>query len=239
MTDGEAPSPERLARLSLFYPLYNEEGNVGEAARRALTLLPRYAEIFEVILVDDGSRDGTAAIADRLAAGDPRIRVVRHPINRGYGAALRSGIAAARYEWVFYTDGDNQFDLDEIRLLLPLAREHEIVSAYRIRRCDPFHRRVNEAVFNAAIRLLFGLRLRDVDCAFKLYRASIFTSLELISDGAMIDVEILARAARRGARIAQVGVHHYPRIAGRSTGASLSVIARAFRELFRLRASLR
>jgi glycosyltransferase involved in cell wall biosynthesis len=239
MTDGEAPDSGRLPRLSLFYPLYNEEGNVAEAARRALAILPRYADAFEVILVDDGSRDGTAAIADRLSADDPRIRVVHHPANRGYGAALRSGIAASRYEWVFYTDGDNQFDIGELGLLIPLADEHDIVSAYRIRRCDPFHRRLNEAIFNLAIRVLFGLRVRDVDCAFKLYRSSIFESMELVSNGAMIDVEILARAARRGARIAQVGVHHYPRTVGRQTGANLSVIGRAFRELFRLRASLR
>ncbi len=239
MTDEEAPSSGRLPRLSLFYPLYNEEGNVAEAVRRALSILPRYAETFEVILVDDGSRDGTAAIADRLAQDDPPVRVVHHPANRGYGAALRSGIAAARYEWIFYTDGDNQFDVDEIRLLLPHARDHEIVSAYRVRRCDPLHRRVNELIFNAAIRVLFGLRLRDVDCAFKLYRASIFEAMKLTSDGAMIDVEILARAAKKGARIAQVGVHHYPRTAGRQTGANLKVIARAARELFRLRASLR
>lgn len=239
MTDGAPSSPDRIPRLSLFYPLYNEEGNIEEAARRALAILPRYAEAFEVILVDDGSRDATGAIADRLAAGDSRIRAVHHPGNRGYGGALRSGLAAARYEWIFYTDGDNQFDLDELRLLLPLRHDHEVVSAYRIRRSDRLHRRVNEAIFNTVIRILFGLRLRDVDCAFKLYRASIFEGMELGSEGAMIDVEILARAVRRGARIAQVGVHHYPRTVGQSTGGNLRVIARAIRELFRLRASLR
>jgi glycosyltransferase involved in cell wall biosynthesis len=239
MTDGAPASPDRLPHLSLFYPLYNEEGNIEEAARRALTILPRYAETFEVILVDDGSRDATGSIADRLAAEDSRVRAVHHPANRGYGGALRTGIAAARHEWIFYTDGDNQFDLDELRLLLPLRHDHEIVSAYRVQRNDRLHRRVNEAIFNTVIRILFGLRLRDVDCAFKLYRSSIFEGMELISEGAMIDVEILARAARRGARIAQVGVKHYPRTVGQSTGGSLAVIGRAVRELFRLRASLR
>jgi glycosyltransferase involved in cell wall biosynthesis len=239
MSDDEAiRSPDRLARLSLFYPMFNEEANIEEAVRRAITVLPRYSDRFEVILVDDGSRDRTGAIADRLCAEDPRVRVVHHGVNRGYGAALRSGIAAASYEWIFYTDGDNQFDLDDLRLLIPLTRENDCVSGYRIDRRDPRFRKVNAWVFNVAMRLCFGLKVRDVDCAFKLYRRSMFDGITLRSNGAMIDVEILARARERGARIAEVGVHHYPRIAGSQTGANFSVIFRAFRELFRLWAEL-
>jgi glycosyltransferase involved in cell wall biosynthesis len=235
---GTAP-PGRLGSISLFYPLYNEEGNVEEAVRRALTVLPRFADQFEVILVDDGSRDRTGALADRLAELDPRVRVVHHPSNRGYGAALRSGIRASGHEWIFYTDGDNQFDLEEIALLLPLRNDHEIVTGYRMDRRDPWSRKLNAWVFNQAVRVLFRLSLRDVDCAFKLYRSSIFEGMELKSDGAMIDVEILARARRRGARIAEIGVHHFPRTVGSQTGAKLSVIVRAFRELLRLWWSLR
>ena len=230
---------ERLPRLSLFYPMYNEEANIEEAVRRALQTLPRYAEEFEVILVNDGSQDRTRELAEQLAAKDPRVRAVHHATNRGYGAALRSGISASRYEWIFYTDGDNQFDLDEIRLLLPLIGGADIVSGYRITRRDPWHRRLNAWVFGLAMRVLFSLRLRDVDCAFKLYRRSAIEGLELRSDGAMIDTEILARARKRGARIVEIGVHHYPRTAGTQTGAKPSVILRAFRELFRLWAELR
>lgn len=233
-----APSADRLSRLSLFYPMYNEEANIEEAVRRAVSILPRHADAFEVILVDDGSRDKTGAIADRLSEEDPRVRAVHHGVNRGYGAALRSGIDAARYDWIFYTDGDNQFDLEEIRLLLPLSRENDIVSGYRIRRQDSMNRKVNAWLFNLAMRVLFGLKLRDTDCAFKLYRRWIFEGLTLRSDGAMIDAEIMARARARGARIAEVGVHHYPRTAGKQTGARLSVILRAFRELFGLWAEL-
>jgi glycosyltransferase involved in cell wall biosynthesis len=239
MMDAGGRPIDRVSRLSLFYPMYNEEANIEEAVRRALAALPRHADEFEVILVDDGSRDATASIADRLCAADPRVRVVHHEVNRGYGAALRSGIAAARYEWVFYTDGDNQFDLDEIQLLIPLCGSADIVTGYRVSRSDPWNRRANAWTFNLAMRILFGLRLRDVDCAFKLYRRSIFDGIRLRSDGAMIDAEILARAKRRGARIAEVGVHHFPRTAGSQTGANLSVIFRAFRELFRLWAELR
>lgn len=235
MSENEAVgSSDRLPEISLFYPMFNEEANIEEAVRRAVTVLPRYADRFEVILVDDGSRDRTGGIADRLTADDPRVRVVHHACNRGYGAALRSGIAAGRFEWIFYTDGDNQFDLDDLRVLIPLARDHDIVSGYRIDRRDPLHRKMNAWIFNAAMRLLFGLALRDVDCAFKLYRRSIFDGITLRSDGAMIDAEILARTRARGARIAEAGVHHYPRVAGSQTGAKFSVIFRAFRELFRL-----
>jgi glycosyltransferase involved in cell wall biosynthesis len=224
----------RLPSISLFLPLHDEEGNVEEAVRRALATLPGVADEYEVILVDDGSRDRTGLIADRLAARDRRIRVVHHPANCGYGAALRSGIAACRHEWIFYTDGDNQFDIREIVLLLPLSREHDIVSGYRIDRRDHWIRKLNASVFKLAIRLFFGLRLRDVDCAFKLYRASIFDGLKLTSDGALIDVEILAGARARGARIAEVGVHHYPRMSGTQSGARPSVVVRAMREIVRL-----
>lgn len=224
----------RLPSISLFLPLHDEEGNIEEAVRRALVALPSVAEQFEVILVDDGSRDRTGLIADRLAARDPQIRVVHHPVNRGYGAALRSGIAACRHQWIFYTDGDNQFDIREIVLLLPLCRDNEIVSGYRIDRRDPWFRKLNARLFNLVIRLAFGIRLRDVDCAFKLYRAAVFEGLKLTSDGAMIDVEILAGAKSRGARIAEVGVHHYARTSGAQSGAKPAVVLLAAREIARL-----
>jgi glycosyltransferase involved in cell wall biosynthesis len=227
-------SADRLPSISLFLPLHDEEGNVEEAVRRALAILPGIANEYELILVDDGSRDRTGLIADRLAARDGRIRVVHHPENRGYGAALRSGIAACRHEWIFYTDGDNQFDIREIVLLTPLGRDHDIVTGYRIDRRDPWIRKFNASVFNLAVRILFGLRLRDVDCAFKLYRASVFDGLELTSDGALIDVEILAGAKAKGARIAEVGVHHYPRMSGAQSGARFSVVVRAIREVVHL-----
>jgi glycosyltransferase involved in cell wall biosynthesis len=230
---------DRVDALSLFYPMHNEEENIEEAVRRARIALPKFADRYEIILVDDGSRDRTGELADRLAAAHPEVRVVHHPHNRGYGGALRSGIAASRYPWIFYTDGDNQFDLDEIALLLPLRHEHEIVTGYRIARRDPLHRRINGHLFNVFVRALFGVRVRDVDCAFKLYRASIFEGMELRSSGAPIDLEILARARRRGARIAEVGVHHYPREFGEQSGANLAVIVRAFRELFHLWGELR
>jgi glycosyltransferase involved in cell wall biosynthesis len=225
---------ERLEALSIFLPMHNERENIDEAVQRACAALQRFAERGEVILVDDGSTDGTSARADELAASHPEVRVVHHEANRGYGAALQSGIRASRLPWIFYTDGDNQFDLDELALLLPLRHDHGIVTGYRIRRQDPWPRRLNGLVFNLAVGLLFGVRVRDVDCAFKLYRAEIFDGMPLVSSGAMIDLEIMARARRRGHRIAEVGVHHYPRRYGASSGGSVRVILRAARELGRL-----
>jgi glycosyltransferase involved in cell wall biosynthesis len=219
--------------------MYNEESNIEEAVQRALTVLPRCAERFEVIVVNDGSRDRTGEIADSLAAADPRVRVVHHPKNRGYGAALRSGIESSRFRWIFYTDGDNQFDLCDLQSLLPLCADAEIVTGFRIDRRDPWNRKLNAWVFNRVVRLLFGLRLRDIDCAFKLYRAEIFEKMSLESEGASIDLEILARARKQGARILEVGVPHYPRVAGEQTGAKLSVIFRALRETIHLWFELR
>ena len=223
----------------MFYPMYNEEANIEEAVARALRVLPRVAEAFEVIVVNDGSRDRTGELADRLAAAHPEVRAVHHPVNRGYGAALRSGIAASRLEWIFYTDGDNQFDLEELPRLLALRDQAEIVTGYRSPRSDPFIRRLNAGGFNFLCWILLGVHLRDIDCAFKLFRASIFQGMELKANGATIDLEILARARRRGARVRELPVRHYPRRFGSQTGANLKVILRAFRELFRLWAELR
>jgi glycosyltransferase involved in cell wall biosynthesis len=229
----------RVPSLSLFYPMYNEEENIREAVSRALRVLPKFADLFEVIVVNDGSRDRTGELADSLAASDPRVRAVHHPVNRGYGAALRSGIEASRHPWIFYTDGDNQFDLEEIPRLLELRESAEIVTGYRSPRSDPFIRRLNAAGFNWLCWILLGVRLRDVDCAFKLFHAEIFRGMTLRANGATIDLEIVARARRRGARVIEVPVHHYPRRFGSQTGANLKVILRAFRELFRLWAELR
>ena len=230
-----SPLPPSAHSLSLFFPCWNEEATVEPLTRKAAEVLDRIGGDYEIIIVDDGSIDRTGAIADRLATENGRIRVVHHPVNRGYGAALQSGFRAATKELVFYTDGDGQFDLDELPPLLPLISRFDIVSGYRINRQEGIIRKFNAFCWGQLVRLLFDLPYRDIDCAFKLYRRSLFDRMELLSTGALIDTEILARARRKGAAITQVGVHHYPRIAGKATGARLSVILRAFRELLKLR----
>lgn len=225
--------------LSVFFPCYDEEENVERTTRAALNALRRLSSDFEIIIVNDGSRDRTGEIADRLAAECPEVRVAHQHPNRGYGGALRRGFREARKAWVFYSDGDGQFDFEEIEKLLPLLERYDIVSAYRLDRKDSLVRKFNAWGWTLLVNLLLGLRLRDVDCAFKLYPRRLFEAIEMKSMGALIDAEILARAKRLGYTIGQIGVHHYPRVAGRQTGANLPVILRAFRELLRLGRDIR
>jgi glycosyltransferase involved in cell wall biosynthesis len=225
---------ERQISLSVFFPCYNEQDNIGRVVERAVEVCEGLGADFEIILVNDGSADETGARADAIAVGNKRVRVVHHPHNMGYGAALQSGIRAAKKELIFFTDGDGQFDIGEIKLLLPLISQNDIVCGYRLDRKDPFMRKLNGWMWTRLVNLLFGMYIRDIDCAFKLFRAEIFEGMTMSSAGALISAEILARATRRGYRIAEVGVHHYPRTAGKQTGAKLAVIIRAFKELFKL-----
>lgn len=205
-------------RLSLVLPAFNEEGNieraVRDAARAAAALTPSY----EVVVVDDGSRDGTRARLTGLEGElGACLRVLRHEVNRGYGAALRSGFQAARGELVFYTDADNQFDLTELDQFLPLMDAHDAVLGYRVRRRDPRLRLFTSRVFNALADWVLGLEVRDVNCSFKLFRGEMLRALPLVTDDFMIDAELVARVQRGRWRVAEKGVTHLPRTAGRST----------------------
>ncbi len=226
-------------QLSVVLPAYNEEVNLDATLAEVTSYLASAVPDHEVIVVDDGSRDGTPAIAARWAARHPRLRVVRHPVNRGYGAALRSGFAAARGRLVFFMDADGQFDIRDLERLLPLIEDHDGVLGYRLHRRDPWLRRVNAFGWNLLTRLLLGLPYRDIDCAFKLYRRDALAAIRLESEGATINAEMLARLRARGCRLVQVGVNHYPRNGGRATGARPDVILKAFGELFRLCGALR
>ena len=190
---------------------------------------------YEIIIVDDGSTDRTGEIADRLASRHDCVKAVHNNPNLGYGGALQRGFREAAKDWVFYTDGDGQFDFNEIPALLPLLDRYDIVSAYRLDRKDSFVRKMNAFAWTTLVNTVFSLWLRDIDCAFKIFPRKLFDEIEMKSTGALIDAEILARAKRLGYTIGQIGVHHYVRTAGEQTGANLRVIARAFKELFKLR----
>ncbi len=228
----------RKPDVSVFFPCYNEEENVEPTTLAALRACDRLLDDYEIIIVNDGSSDRTGEIADRLAVEHSRVRAVHNQPNRGYGGALQRGIAEAQKSYIFYTDGDGQFDFEELEKVLPLMRKYDIVSPYRMDRQDPIHRRVNAACWGMLVRRLFSLSVRDIDCAFKLFPRRLFQEIELRSEGALIDTEILARAKRRGYTIGQVGVHHYARTAGESTGANPKVILRAFAELWALRGAI-
>jgi len=227
--------PPKPLSLSIFFPCYNEEENVEETTLAAVRVAEKISDDFEVIIVNDGSKDRTEEIADRLARDIDQVRAVHNHPNLGYGGALQRGFHEAEKEWIFYTDGDGQFDFEEIDLLLPLMQHYDIVSAYRIDRKDPLMRKTNAWAWTTLVNFVFGMRIKDIDCAFKLFPKRLFDEIEMKSTGALIDAEILARATRRGYSIGQVGVHHYAREAGEQTGAKLSVILRAFKELYFLR----
>lgn len=220
--------------LSVFFPCFNEVDSIRGLTEKTLGVLDDICRDYELILVNDGSSDGTKELADSLAREYPAVRAIHHTQNQGYGAALQSGFRAATKEYVFYTDGDGQFDIRELALLLPLINNHEVVSAYRLQRQEGLLRRFNAFCWTTLVGTLFRLRIKDIDCAFKLYKREIFDRIEMRSTGALIDTEILARAQRAGYTITQVGVHHYPRTAGQSTGSNPKVILRAFKELFKL-----
>lgn len=238
MATPRAIATGHVPGLSVFFPAHDEEANVIATAEGLVGVLPRIASHWELIIVDDGSRDGTAALARALARRDARIRVVTHAEQRGYGAAIRTGLAAARYDLVCFTDGDRQFDPGDLAHLVAALRGADVVIGYRRRRADPLARRLAGAAWTWLVGTTLGVWVRDVNCAFKLLPRRALAGLVLESDGAVVSAELLARLARAGWRLREVPVAHFPRRAGRASGGSLRVIVRAAGELVRLRRRL-
>jgi Glycosyl transferase family 2 len=222
------------AFLSLCLPAYNEESNIEDTLDAACAILPEFVQRFEVVVVDDGSKDRTGEVVARYVQGEPRVRLVRHEQNRGYGAAVASGLRAAKGDLVAFTDSDGQFSLLDLPQLLTGLEGYDVVIGYRHRRADHWVRRLNAWGWNQLIRFLLGVRVRDLDCAFKLFRAKVVDRLQLTATGAAINAEILVQCVRGGAKIRETPVSHYPRLHGAPTGAALRVIWQAFRELPRL-----
>jgi glycosyltransferase involved in cell wall biosynthesis len=230
---------ERLARLSYFFPAHNEEANLAGLVEEALATLPGLVDEFEILIVNDGSRDATGRIADELAAAHPGVvRAVHHPTNLGYGAALRSGFRAARLDHVAFTDGDRQFHVEDLGRLIDrmaAADRPDVVVGFRIKRADPLVRTLYARAYRLANRIFFGLRVRDVDCACKLFRRPALDGIGVESGGAFFSAELMIKLHAAGRTIAEVGVPHYPRTAGSPTGAKPSVIFRAVRDFWLLR----
>ncbi|MCC6176393.1 MAG: glycosyltransferase family 2 protein [Chloroflexi bacterium] len=233
---GGAPAGQ-VARsgVSAVLPAYNEVASIERSVRRVVSVLEALMDDFEVIVIDDGSRDGTARVLADLIETEPRLRVVTHAVNHGYGAALASGFDAARSDVIFMTDGDEQFDVREIgRFLAALDESTDLAIGWREKRADPPVRLLNAWGWKLLVNSLFGYTARDVDCAFKLFRRHVWDSLTVHAHGATFSAEFLVKARRLGFRVRELPVQHFPRTAGSASGARPAVIARAFVELFQL-----
>jgi len=228
-----------MKSISIFFPCYNEEKNIATLVEKTIRTISQFSDNYEIIIVNDGSKDKTSIVANNLALKNKNIRVINHLKNRGYGAALKSGFSNSTKDLIFYTDGDGQFDIQEIEKLLPLIEDYDIVTGYRMNRRDNILRKLNGFLWTKLTTLVFDFKVRDVDCAFKLYRKKVFDGMELESEGAFLNTEIFAKARKNGFTIKEIGVHHYPRLAGKQTGAKLKVIIRAFYELFKFRKKIK
>jgi glycosyltransferase involved in cell wall biosynthesis len=229
----DKPSPAQS--LSIVLPAYNEEANVTLAVEGVAEVMQSLDLDYEIIVVNDGSRDRTGEIVRELQTRISHLKLVEHFPNRGYGGSLKAGFAAATCDWIAFVPTDNQFDFSEVKLLLARSTGTDIVSGYRANRQDPIVRKLNALGWNSVVRLLFGYLCRDIDCGFKLFRRELLDHVHVESNGAMIDTELLAGARARGYKIADVPVTHLPRKAGHPTGANFKVILRAFRDLVRFR----
>lgn len=229
---------EKLSSVSIIFPAYNEEENIATSINNALSAFTKYFDDVTVIPVNDGGHDSTGEIIDKMAAEDNRVKPVHHEVNKGYGAALRSGFDAAKNDFVFFSDSDGQFDLEEITLLLAHINNYDMVLGYREHRADPLHRKLNAWAWGSLVRLLFKIKVKDIDCAFKLFRRSVFDEITLQAGGAMVNTELLALAKKRGYSMKNVPVSHFSRQLGEQTGANPIVILRAFVELFKLYAKI-
>ena len=229
-----------MPSISLVMPAYNEADNIEPMVAEATPALEANADSHEIIVVDDGSADETAAVTRRVMESYPNVRLVEHPVNKGFGAAVFSGFTSAEKDWIFYTDADRQFVLSELERFVPYMDEADLIAGYRAPRRDPFMRVFYGKGWSALCTLMFGYTVRDVDCGFKLFRREIIESLapQIASRGATFSIEWLVRAKRAGYRFVELPVTHQPRVAGSQTGANIDVIVRAFRELTQVRLQL-
>ncbi|GHO85124.1 glycosyltransferase family 2 protein [Dictyobacter formicarum] len=228
----DEPAPKLTQSLSIVLPAHNEEQVIATTVTYILETLSPWVNDFEIVVVNDGSKDRTGEILQALSEQDQRVRVITHPVNQGYGAALVSGFNAANKDLTFFMDSDGQFDIREISLFFPFIDQYDAVLGYRIDRQDTWMRKLNAWGWKQLIRLVLGVHVRDVDCAFKVYRTAFIHQSNFETRGAMINAEMLYKLKRAGYSFKEIGVHHLPRRTGQATGAHPRVILRAFRELF-------
>lgn len=218
---------KKLKSLSVFFPVYNEEANLEILIKQALRIIPQLASRYELLIINDGSTDDSLKIAKKLRSEFRQVKIFSHKNNKGYGEVLKTGIKNSQLEWIFWTDSDLQFDLSELANFVKEANKHPAIIGYRIKRSEGFKRHLNTSIFKFYVDLLFRLHVKDIDCAFKLFKASKLKNLQLISGSAFTSAEILYRLKKRGVKLKEMPVNHYPRLYGQATGAKLKVILKA------------
>lgn len=232
-----------IQELSVFFPCYNEEANIEATINKAIPIIKKTAKDWEIVIVNDGSKDKTGLLAEKLVKKyGSNLKVINHPVNRGYGAAFKSGLYASRYKWIAFTDADGQFDFSEIDKLIQTQQktQSDLVIGYYLKRQVPLVRILGSSVWQFAVWLLFGLKVRDIDCGFKLISKRIPDTIPKLEAerGPFINSEFLIKSKRFGFKIVEIGVHHYPRTAGKATGAALNVIIAGLKDLVTLKRKL-
>ena len=233
----------QIDQLSVFLPAYNEEANLKQTAKNVVDNLNKNVATWEIIIVDDGSKDKTGKIADELAEKNKKISVIHHNPNKGYGSAFKTGLYAAKYPWISFIDSDGQFDFSEISRFIGTQQKTkaDMVIGYYLGRKVSFFRKLNSKIWQTIVWILFGLKVKDIDCGFKLISKKVVDSIEPLQSerGAFISSEFLIKSKKAGFKIIEIGVQHYPRKMGEATGAKLNVIIQSFIDLFTLWKKLR
>jgi len=232
-----------IKELSVFFPAYNEEGNIEKTILSAQKILDKIAVDYEIIIIDDGSRDKTSSIIKKLTNKNKKIRLISHKTNQGYGSALRSGFYNSRFEWIFFSDSDGQFDFSEIIKFIKIQKKTnaDLVIGTYIKRQVSFFRKINTFLWQKLMQILFGLKIKDIDCAFKLIRKKMIDSIPKLQSqrGAFISTELLVKAKSKGFQIIEVPVHHYPKVFGKSTANNLNVIISSLIDALKLKKALK
>lgn len=226
---------KKIRELSVFFPAYNEEKNIKSTVLNAKKVLERVASKWEILVINDGSEDKTAEVVRDLEKKDKRIKLVSHKVNKGYGGALKTGFERGKYEWIAFTDSDGQFDFSEIEKFIAKKETSDFILGYRLKRADSFIRKVFTWGWNLFPKIIFGMRARDYSCGFKMLKKDVFEDMKpLVGEEKVTQIEMIVKAQRKGYKISQVGVNHYPRKKGKATGANIFVVAKSVKDLLKL-----
>ncbi|KKQ52130.1 hypothetical protein A2865_01870 [Candidatus Woesebacteria bacterium RIFCSPHIGHO2_01_FULL_39_17] len=232
-----------IKEISVFFPTYNLESKIEKTVRDAFRIVPKLAEKYEIIVINDGSRDKTGEVLKKLKPKYKNLRIITHQLNKGYGGALKSGFYSSKYSWIAFTDADGQFDISELPKLIKKQKSSsaDIVAGFYLKRAVSLLRKLNTWLWQLVVRILFRLKVKDIDCGFKLIRKKVIDTVPKLESerGAFISSEFLIKAQKYGFKIVEIGVHHYPHTGGKGTGADLNVIINSFVDLFKLWRKLR